>query len=87
MRLNLVDFCNLLEESKHSFSVISLTGTQLKKHEFKTNSNYHHPNYERIQYERKTNKRRVRFLCILGMILPIKFETICIFLMTIEKFS
>ena len=34
----------------------------------------------------KLTKKGVRFLCILGMTSPIKFETICVFLMTIEKF-
>ena len=83
LRSNLDYFHTLLEESKHSFNVICLTETWLNDHEFKTNSNYHLPNYEGIHYERKTNKRRG----ILGMTLPIKFETICVFLMAIEKFS
>ena len=46
-----------VEESKHPFNVICLTETWLNDHEFKTNSNYHLPNYEGIYYERKTNKR------------------------------
>ena len=37
--------------------------------------------------EEKLTKEGVVFLCILGMTLPIKFETICVFLMAIEKFS
>ena len=57
MRSNLDDFHTLLEESKHPFNVICLTETWLNDHEFKTNSNYHLPNYEGIYYERKTNKR------------------------------
>ena len=57
MRSNLDDFHTLLEESKHPFNVICLTETWLNDHEFKTNSNYHLPNYEGIHYERKTNKR------------------------------
>ena len=35
----------------------------------------------------KLTKEEVGFLSILGMTLPIKFETICVFLMAIEKFS
>ena len=35
----------------------------------------------------KLTKEEVGFLCILGMILPKKFETISVFLMAIEKFS
>ena len=35
---------------------VSLTETLLKDHEFKTNSNYHFPNYKRIHYERKIKK-------------------------------
>ena len=35
----------------------------------------------------KTNKRGIGFLCILEITSPIKFETICVFLMAIEKFS
>ena len=57
LRSNLDDFHTLLEESKHSFIVMYLTETWLNDHEFKTNSNYHLPNYEGIHYERKTNKR------------------------------
>ena len=34
----------------------------------------------------KLTKKGVRFLCILGMTSAIKFEMICVFLMTIEKF-
>ena len=74
----------LLEE--HSFNVFCLTETWLNDHEFKTNSNYHLQNYKRIM-EEKLTKEGVVFLCILGMTLPIKFETICVFLMAIEKFS
>ena len=58
MRSNLFDFHTLLEESKHSFNVICLIQTWLNHHEFKTNSNYHSPNYEGIHYGRKTNKSR-----------------------------
>ena len=57
LRSNLDYFHTLLEESKHSFNVICLTETWLNDHEFKTNSNYHLPNYEGIHHERKTNKR------------------------------
>ena len=35
----------------------------------------------------KLTKEGMGFLCILGMTSPIKFETICVFLMAIEKFS
>ena len=35
----------------------------------------------------KLTKEGVGFLCILGMTSPIKFETICVLLMAIEKFS
>ena len=35
----------------------------------------------------KLTKEGVGFLCIVGMTSPIKFETICVFLMAIEKFS
>ena len=35
----------------------------------------------------KLTKEGMGFLCILGMTPPIKFETICVFLMAIEKFS
>ena len=35
----------------------------------------------------KLIKEVVGFLCILGMTLPIKFETICIFQLATEKFS
>ena len=35
----------------------------------------------------KLTKEGVGFLCILGMTSAIKFETICVFLMVIEKFS
>ena len=35
----------------------------------------------------KLTKKGVGFLCVLGMISPIKFETICVFLVVIEKFS
>ena len=35
----------------------------------------------------KLKKEGVEFLCILGMTSPIKFETICVFLMAIEKLS
>ena len=58
LRSNLDDFHTLLEESKHSFNVMYLTETWLNDHEFKTNSNYHLPNYEGVHYERKTNKKR-----------------------------
>ena len=34
----------------------------------------------------KLEREGMGFLCILGMTSPIKFETICVFLMTIEKF-
>ena len=57
LRLNLDDFHTLLGESKHTFNDICLTETWLKNHKFKTNSNYHFPNYEEIHYERKTYKR------------------------------
>ena len=57
MRSNLDDLYTLLEEGKHSFNVISLTETWLNDHEFKTNSNYHLPNYEGIHHKRKANKR------------------------------
>ena len=80
LRSNLDDFHTLLEESKHSFNVMYLTETWLNDHEFKTNSNYHLPNYEGIHYERKTNKRGGGLLCILGMTSPIKFETISVLL-------
>ena len=50
LRSNLNDFHTLLEESKHSFNIICLTVTWLNDHEFKTNSNYHLPNYEGIHY-------------------------------------
>ena len=53
MRSNLDEFHTLLEESKHSFNVVCLTETWLNDYEFKTNSNYHLPNYEGIHYERK----------------------------------
>ena len=46
----------LLEESKLSFNVICLIETWPNYHEFKTNSNYHLPNYKRIYYETKTSK-------------------------------
>ena len=35
----------------------------------------------------KLTKEGIGFLCISRMNLPIKFETKCVFLMTIEKFS
>ena len=35
----------------------------------------------------KLTKEGVEFLCILGMTSPTKFETICVFLVAIEKFS
>ena len=35
----------------------------------------------------KLTKEGMGFLCILGMTSPIKFETICVFMMAIEKFS
>ena len=35
----------------------------------------------------KLKKEGVEFLCILGMTSPIKFETISVFLMAIEKLS
>ena len=35
----------------------------------------------------KLIKEGVGFLCILGMTSPIKFETICLLLMAIQKFS
>ena len=35
----------------------------------------------------KLEREGMGFLCILGMTSPIKFETICVFLMAIEKFS
>ena len=35
----------------------------------------------------KLTKEGVGFLCIVGMTSAIKFETICVFLMAIEKFS
>ena len=57
LRSSLDDFHTLLKETKHSFNVICLTETWFKDHEFKTNSNYHLPNYEGIHYERKTNKK------------------------------
>ena len=62
LRSNLDEFHALLEESKRSFNVICITETWLNDHEFKTNSNYHLPNYEEIYYERKTNKRGGGFL-------------------------
>ena len=40
---------------------------------------------EFIMKEKLTKERG--FLCILGMTSPIKFETICVLLMAIEKFS
>ena len=86
MRSNLDDFHTLLEESKHSFDVTCLTETWRNDHEFKTNSNYHLPNYRDICYEKKLTKEGVGFLCILGMTSPVKFETVCVFLMAIEKF-
>ena len=87
LRSNLDDFHILLSESKYSFNVFCLTETWLNDHELKTNSNYHLPNYEGIPYEKKLTKEGGGFFCILGMILPIKFETICLFLMAIEKSS
>ena len=57
LRSNLDDFHTLLEESKHPFNVICLTETWLNDHEFKTNSNYHLPNYTGIHCEGKTNKK------------------------------
>ena len=86
MRSNLDDFHTLLEENKHSFNVMCLTERRLNDHEFKTKSNYHSPNYEGVHYERRTNKKMGE-VCILGMTSHIKFETICVFLMAIEKFS
>ena len=56
LRSNLDDFHTLLQESKQSFNVICLTEIWLTDHEFKTNSNYHLPNYKGNLYERKTNK-------------------------------
>ena len=35
----------------------------------------------------KLAKEEMGFLCVLGMTSPIKFETIFVFLMAIEKFS
>ena len=81
MRSNLDDFHTILEESEHSINIFCLNEIWLNDHEFKTNSNY-----EGIHYEKLT-KEGVGFLCILGMTSPIKFETIFVFLMAIEKFS
>ena len=76
----------MLEESK---KVICFTETWLEDYKFKTNSNYHFPNYEGIHYERKIKviiKVGVGFLYILGMTLTIKIKTICVFTMATEKF-
>ena len=77
----------LLEESKHSFNAISLTETWLNDHEFKTNSNYRLPNTTKFIMKGKLTKEEVGFLCVLGMTSRIKFETIYVVLIAIEKFS
>ena len=59
LRSNLDGFHTLLEESKHSFNVTCLTETWRNDHEFKTNSNYHLPNYRDICYEKKLTKEGV----------------------------
>ena len=87
LRSNLDDLYTLLEEGKHSFNVIGLTETWLNDHEFKTNSNYHLPITKEFIIKEKLTKEGVGFLCLLGMTSPIKFETICVFLMAIVKFS
>ena len=87
LRSNLDDFHTLLEESKHPFNVISLTETWLNDHEFKTNSNYRLPNTTEFIMKGKLTKEEVGFLCVLGMTSRIKFETIYVVLIAIEKFS
>ena len=87
LRSNLDDFHTLLEESKHPFNVIWLTETWLNDHEFKRNSNYHLLNYHGIHYGRKTNKGGCEVLMYFRNDLSIKFGTICVPPMAIEKFS
>ena len=40
-----------------------------------------------VVMKEKLTKEGMGFLCILGMTSPIKFETICLLLMAIQKFS
>ena len=60
--------------------------TQLK-HDLKQIEIIIYPITKEFVMKEKQAKKRMRFLCIIGMISPIKFETICVFLMAIEKVS
>ena len=60
--------------------------TQLK-HDLKQIDIFIYPVTKEFVMKEKLAKKRMRFLCILGMTSPIKFETICVFLKAIEKVS
>ena len=86
LRSNLDDFHTLLEESKHSFNVKCLTENWLNDHLKQYRITTYQITKEFIMKE-KLIKKRVALVFISGMISPIKFQTICAFLMAIREFS
>ena len=57
------------------------------KHDLKQTEIIIYPITKEFVMKEKLAKKRMKFLCILGMTSPIKLETICVFLKAIEKVS
>ena len=87
LKSNLDEFHTLLEESKHPFSVICLNETLLMTVSLKQIQIITYQIMKEFFIKEKLTKEGVGYLCILGTTSPIKFETICVFLMAREKFS